>query len=172
MFGNCATGKLRTVSEPTSTRTTEMTIATIGRLMKNFDMTLPAHRFHGEWFRIYLDAAAHFLNSFGNDTVPRIESACDYPTPINLGSHGHWPDRYLVGSVEDCHLITALEFRNRTLGNQQGSLFCPDYCTNLGVTAGFQNIVGVGKKPGEPDRARGLINLSVGKIESPLVWVG
>src|ERR1700757_2476952 len=74
MFGNCATGKLKTVSEPTSTRTIEITIATIGRLMKNFDMTSPAHRFHIEWFRIDLDAGAHLLNSFSHDPVPRIES--------------------------------------------------------------------------------------------------
>src|ERR1700733_520482 len=38
MFGNCATGKLRTVSEPTNTMTMEITMATMERLMKNFDI--------------------------------------------------------------------------------------------------------------------------------------
>ena len=38
MFGNCATGKFTTVNPPTSTMTMEITMATIGRLMKNFDM--------------------------------------------------------------------------------------------------------------------------------------
>ena len=58
-------------SEPTSTRTIEITIATIGRLMKNFDMTSPARRFRGEWFRIDPDAGAHLLHSFGDDPVTR-----------------------------------------------------------------------------------------------------
>src|ERR1700722_5675640 len=47
MLGNCATGKLRTVREPTNTMTMEITMATMGRLMKNFDMdrlSLPIHR--------------------------------------------------------------------------------------------------------------------------------
>src|ERR1700733_8732011 len=47
MLGNCAAGKLRTVSEPTSTMTMEITMATMGRLMKNFDMdhrSLSTHR--------------------------------------------------------------------------------------------------------------------------------
>src|SRR5271156_188511 len=47
MLGNCATGKLRTVSEPTNTMTMEITMATMGRLMKNFDMdhaSLSIHR--------------------------------------------------------------------------------------------------------------------------------
>jgi hypothetical protein len=40
MLGNCATGKLRTVSEPTNTMTMEITMATMGRLMKNLDMAI------------------------------------------------------------------------------------------------------------------------------------
>ena len=38
MLGNWATGKLRIVREPTITMTIEITMATIGRLMKNFDI--------------------------------------------------------------------------------------------------------------------------------------
>src|ERR1700756_3966003 len=97
MLGNWATGRLRIVREPRSTRTIEITIATIGRLMKNFDMTSPAHLFHIEWFRIDPEAGAHLLNSFSHDPVPRIESTCDHPTPINLGSYRYRPDGYLVG---------------------------------------------------------------------------
>ncbi len=38
MAGNCATGSLRMVIAPTSTIRIAITIATMGRLMKNFDM--------------------------------------------------------------------------------------------------------------------------------------
>src|SRR5579864_4281096 len=96
IFGNWATGKLRMVSDPTSTRTIEITIATMGRLMKNFDMTLPTDRFRGEWFRIDPNAGAHLLHPFRNNTIPRIESTCDHPTPIDLGTYRHRPDGHLV----------------------------------------------------------------------------
>ena len=42
MLGNWATGKLRIVRAPTSTMTMEMTMATMGRLMKNFDIGSPS----------------------------------------------------------------------------------------------------------------------------------
>jgi hypothetical protein len=38
MFGNCATGKVAIVTAPTITISIAITMATIGRLMKNFDM--------------------------------------------------------------------------------------------------------------------------------------
>ena len=38
MLGNCAMGKLKIVMAPISTMRMEITIATIGRLMKNFDI--------------------------------------------------------------------------------------------------------------------------------------
>jgi hypothetical protein len=39
MLGNCAMGRLKIVMAPISTMRMEITIATIGRLMKNFDMS-------------------------------------------------------------------------------------------------------------------------------------
>jgi hypothetical protein len=38
MFGDCATGKVAIVTPPTMTIRIAMTIATMGRLMKNLDM--------------------------------------------------------------------------------------------------------------------------------------
>ena len=38
MLGNCATGRLAMVTAPTITMRMAMTIATMGRLMKNFDI--------------------------------------------------------------------------------------------------------------------------------------
>ena len=51
MLGNWATGKLRMVSEPTSTMTMEITMATMGRLMKNFDigLSIPGFRAQTAW---------------------------------------------------------------------------------------------------------------------------
>src|ERR1700745_2044934 len=99
MFGNCATGKLSTVSVPTNTMTMEITIATMGRLIKNFDMgnqslsigrslvcrTLVC-RFlvvGHEWLRIHAHTSAHSLNSFNHDSVSGIEPVSDDPSVIN-----------------------------------------------------------------------------------------
>src|SRR5215469_8486414 len=151
MLGNCATGRLRRVSEPTRTRTMEITIATIGRLMKNFDMTLPAHRFRAEWFRVDLDPGANFLDSFDDYSVTWIEPTGNHPAPIHLCPHCHRANGYFVASVNNCYLITALELRDRSLRNQQRPLVCPDYRTNFGITAGFQDVVGIGEESGNAD---------------------
>src|ERR1700741_5226575 len=130
MLGNWATGRLRIVSEHTNTRTIEITIATIGRLMKNFDMTSPAHRFRSEWFRIDANPSAHFLDSLDDDPLTWIEPTCDHPAPIHLWPNRDRPNVHLVVSANDCHLIPTLQLRDGALRNQQRSLLCPDYRTN------------------------------------------
>jgi hypothetical protein len=77
MLGNWATGRLRIVSEPTSTRTMEMTMATIGRLMKNFDMASPARRFSNKRPGIYFGAGAHLLHALRHHAF-----ACLRPSAI------------------------------------------------------------------------------------------
>ena len=46
--------------------TIEITMATMGRLMKNFDIGLSPLSFHGKRLWIHLHALAHFLHAFGN----------------------------------------------------------------------------------------------------------
>src|ERR1700690_2251969 len=172
MLGNWAIGRLRTVSEPTSTRTMEITIATIGQLMKNFDMTSPAHRFRGEWFRIDPAPGAHFLPPFDDNALTWIKPTCNHPAPIHLWPDCHRPNVHLVVGVKDCHLIATLEFRDGALRNQQGLLFGPDYRTNSGVATGPQNVIGIGEKSRQPNCAGALIHLTVGEVERPIVGIG
>src|SRR5579863_7408248 len=103
MFGNCATGKLSTVSVPTNTMTMEITMATMGRLMKNFDMgqpSLPIRRslacralvrrilvLGHEWLGIHAHTSAHPLNALNHDSVSGIESVSDDPSVINPVAH-------------------------------------------------------------------------------------
>jgi len=72
MLGNCATGKLKIVMAPTSTKTMEITIATMGRLIKNFDMALLAFAFHGEWLSVHLHPRSHLLHALGNDALATL----------------------------------------------------------------------------------------------------
>ena len=53
-----------------------MTIATIGRLMKNLDM---AHYFDCERLRIHLHSLANLLYTFGDHSFAGFESLADDP---------------------------------------------------------------------------------------------
>src|SRR5580658_6248377 len=94
MLGNCATGKLNTVSAPTNTMTIEITMATMGRLMKNFDMGHPSLSIRRslipgclvlgyEWFGIHAHTRAHPLHSFNHDSVSGVEPVRDDPSVVN-----------------------------------------------------------------------------------------
>src|SRR5215813_12055328 len=109
MLGNCATGRLSTVSAPMITNTMEITIATIGRLIKNFDMALPAHRFRTEWFRVNLRTSADFLNSFNNYALTRVEAARDHPARIDLGTYCDGSDGHLVVAAHNAYLVATLQ---------------------------------------------------------------
>ena len=47
-------------------------MATMGRLMKNFDMGLPSLGFRGKWFGVHLHSGTHFLHSFGDDAFAAL----------------------------------------------------------------------------------------------------
>src|SRR5579864_1977323 len=133
MFGNCATGKLSTVSVPTNTMTMEITMATIGRLMKNFDMGHPSLSIRRslalghEWLGIHAHTAAHSLHSFSNDSVSWIEPARDDPSVINPVGHSDRSNVNFVVGANDRNLVAPLQFRHGPLRNEQRPRLRPDY---------------------------------------------
>src|SRR5580704_14957032 len=117
MLGNWATGKLRIVSEPTSTRTIEMTMATMGRLMKNFDMRSPILRCRGKWFCVYMNTRTHLLNALGDDSVAGTQSAIDNPIGPAAVAERNRADAYCILVIDYRYLIAALQFGNGALRN-------------------------------------------------------
>src|SRR5215470_5821457 len=84
MLGNWATGRARMVSEPISTNKIEMTMATMGRLMKNFDMgSLPLVS-HGEGFRVHRRAGTNLLHTFDDNFFAGLQAIGDDPVGANL----------------------------------------------------------------------------------------
>src|SRR5215470_13249727 len=69
MLGNCATGRLTIEIAPTMTVNMAITIATMGRLMKNLDIRL--------W--IDLHSLTKSLHSFDNDVFARRKALVDDP---------------------------------------------------------------------------------------------
>src|SRR5690348_11313206 len=110
MFGNWATGDVRTVSPPTKTRTIEITIATIGRLMKNFDIGLPDFGLRGKRLGIYVRTGAHFLNSLGNHPISAIYTAYNDPLTTDTVADRHCPDVHFIVRIYNSNLIASLEF--------------------------------------------------------------
>src|ERR1700729_364307 len=177
MLGNCATGKLRTVSAPTSTMTMEITMATMGRLMKNFDMGHPSLSIRRplvlgqEWLGIHAHTTAHPLNSFNHDSVSGIEPVSDDPSVINPVAHRDRSNVNFVVCANDGNLVATLQLRDCPLGNKQGSRLGPDYRADFAIAAGSQNIVWIGKEPRDSNRSSGLVHLAVGKIKLSFVRI-
>src|SRR5215510_9359372 len=69
MLGNCATGRLTIVTAPMMTVKMAITIATIGRLMKNLDIRL--------W--IDLHSLANLLHALNDDALTGCEALIDDP---------------------------------------------------------------------------------------------
>src|SRR5262249_3021040 len=144
MLGNWATGRLKMVSEPTSTRTIDITIATIGRLMKNFDMTLPASFGH-EWLGIHLCPGADLLNSFGHYVFARFQPLRDNPLAADVIGYLDGSNADLFVGAYNGDLVRTLQFRNSALRNKQGSILDADDRANSAVAAWSQNVFWIRK---------------------------
>src|SRR5271169_3536147 len=145
MLGNCATGKLRMVRVPTSTRTIEITMATMGRLIKNFDMGLPSRSFHGKWLGVHLHAGTYLLHTLGDHPFARLESLRNNPLVADAVADCDRPDAHFVLFVHRCDLIAALQLRNRTLRHEQRITLHSDGSANFAVPPGSQNTARIWK---------------------------
>src|SRR4029077_5476597 len=100
MLGNWAMGRLNMLIAPTIIMTMEITMATMGRLIKNFDMGLLSLRFRGKRLGVYLHARAHFLHSLGNHAFARLQSIYDDPLSADPIAHLNCSDAHLVFMVQ------------------------------------------------------------------------
>src|SRR2546425_12621678 len=110
MLGNCATGNARMVREPTSTRTMEITMATMGRLIKNFDIGLPSLGFRGKWFGVNQHSRAHLLHALDNHAFALLQAFGDNPLIADAVPHLDRANAYFAFAVHHRDLIAALQF--------------------------------------------------------------
>src|SRR5208282_1220814 len=172
MLGNCATGKLRMVRAPTITRTIEITMATMGRLMKNFDIGLPSFVFAGVGLGSHRCALPHLLHAFGDDAIARLEPAVNDPVAADAVAHLNSSDFRLVVGIDNRDLVTALQLGDGALRNHQRVVLDADHGANLSVAAGTQNVSRIWKQAGNSNRACAFVYLAVSEEELALVWVG
>src|SRR5271156_3223112 len=105
MLGNCATGKLRMVRVPTITRTIETTMATMGRLMKNFDIGLLPLVFPVVGLGIDGRSLPRFLHALDDDAIAGLESVVNHPSITDAVADLHGSDVHFVVSIYGGDLI-------------------------------------------------------------------
>src|SRR3954453_11264342 len=104
-----------------------MTMATIGRLMKNFDISLTSawgrqwqlRSRRRPWLRIHGDALLCFLDAFDDDAVTGLNTFLHDPLVIDPAPHFHRLDMNFVIRTNNCNLVAALELGHRALRHEQ-----------------------------------------------------
>src|SRR6266566_2928868 len=139
MLGNCATGRLKIVIVP------KITIATIGRLIKNFDIGLPSPAFPGKRLGVHLHARTNLLHAFGNHAVASLQPLGDNPIGADALANLYRTDAHFVVAVHRRDLIAALQLGDSALRNKQCVLLDSDGRPNFAVPAGTQNISRIGE---------------------------
>src|SRR5437762_4496540 len=120
MFGNCAVGSASMATIPTSTIRIEMTIATMGRRMKKFDIILlPLCRFCRSQFRVYHCTLFRFLNALDNHALTRLKTLVDDPHFADSLSNLHRSNAGFVVTANRDYLICPLRLSNSALRDHQ-----------------------------------------------------
>src|SRR6266478_3587515 len=162
--GNCDTGRLMRVIAPTITVSSEITMATIGRLMKNFDMLASClGRFGGA--DLHGSAVSHLHQSFHHYALAGLHPVSNDPHLPYSFSHRYGTDTDFVVAAYDGDLTTALELDHRSLWNQQSSILCPHGCADSPIGAWTKKIVGVRENACDLYGARSRIYFTIGKVD-------
>jgi hypothetical protein len=89
--------------------TMEITMATMGRLMKNFDIGLPPLAVRGERLRIHLHARTYLLHAFGNRTFALLQSVSDNPIGADTVADRDRPNAHSIVAAYNGDLVPALQ---------------------------------------------------------------
>src|SRR6185295_10964459 len=168
MFGNCATGKPRSETMPPSTVTIAITIATMGRRMKKAAISVARPRARGsvghEWF------GAHFgpgrqRSGVDDHAIAGVEAVLHDPPCADPLTERDGFDLNRVVGRHNPHLRLSLEVGDRPLRDQLDVFGDPSVGADATVLAGPKLVVHVGERRADSNRARLLIDLTVGRQE-------
>jgi hypothetical protein len=163
-------------TSPTMTIRIEMTMATMGRLMKNFDMVLtPCSAGAGAagseraWGDGHAPGRTFWVPS-AITCSPGFQSLVDDPVGSDPFSDLHRPDIDLVVRSDHGHQVLALHFRDRPLRHEQRAFLGLQHGPT-GRTAGAQQIVRIGEEGADLQGAGGGVNLAIGQGQLALVRI-
>ena len=160
----------------------EITMATMGRLMKNFDMAgylFPsvgaASFFSGasgvNGFGVHRGAGTDFLGPLGHHGFARLQSFTDDPVGTDPRTHLYLTNLNLVIASHHRHHVFPLDVAHRPLGNQDRPFLHRHEGLDDGETAGAKHIPGIGEERAHLEGAGGGIDLPVGQGKLALVRV-
>ena len=140
-----------------------ITIATIGRLMKNSDMHLAAPVRVRVGLRVHQHAVPHLRGPVDDHPSPALRPL----VMIHI-----WPTRSptstlrmrdLVLRTDHGHLVGALQFGDGALRHQQRSLIARSHRANAAELARPQNVAGIRECSHDADRSGLRVHLPVGE---------
>ena len=128
--------------------------------------------FGHEWLWIHSHPVAHSLNTFHNDSVSGIEPVGDDPSVINPVAHSNRSNvNFVVGSQPQPPgsrpVAPTLRVVEPATPPAESEITAADFA----VAAGPQNVVWIGKEPGDSNRSCGLVHLAIGKIKLAFVRI-
>src|SRR5436190_2080024 len=149
MSGNWAIGSVCIATSPPSTVTMAMTMATIGRLMKNRDIKI-SERLMRVGGRLLPGLRAHHgavscRRAFNDDAVARRYAGIDHPSASDAFAHLHGSRGEVIVGSDDADLIGALELRHRALGHHQRVVHRPRFGAHTAELAGAERVARIRK---------------------------
>src|SRR5215212_11000675 len=113
MSGNCSTGRLKSATSPPRSVSSEMTMATTGRLMKkraiDFPLFTPSWLVRRSTLRRHRLPVFHPRESFDDHLLARVQPFLDDPVRADARAELHRPHVRRVVRADHGHLVDALQ---------------------------------------------------------------
>ena len=140
-----------------------MTIATIGRLMKNFDIAVTFR-----WKRFGIDHACPAGPSalLDDDALAWLDAVVNDPLVADGFAELHGPDAHLVVAVDHRHWCVPCRSMTACCGTSSAPWCDVDGGAHPAVLAGPQDIAGIREQPRDPDGAGSDVHLAVGEVQT------
>src|SRR5437879_1071550 len=143
-------GSCTMATTPTITMRMEITMATMGRLMKNLAIAGLLRRAGpggGHGLDPNLLAGARAIEALDDDPLARLQPLRDDPQGAHARARFHGPYLDRVVGLDDGDLMHPLDVLHGPLGDEERVLLHLDDGTNLRVLAGAQDVAVIGKDP-------------------------
>src|SRR5256712_2171590 len=170
MFGYCAMGNWNMATRPTITMRIEMTIATMGRLMKNLAMALARPLGLGQR-GFDLLASLYSVDSLDDDPLARLQPLPDDPEGADALADLDGSKVHRLVASDHGDLVDALLVQDGPLRNEQRAFFHADDGAHLRILAGAQEIARVWEHSPDADGAGRRPDRAVQDRDRPSVGV-
>src|SRR5882724_5148193 len=137
-----------------------MTMATMGRRTKNFDIGLVSFRGRREWFGIHHRAIGR-TSAFNDDTRAGLQPLVDDPAAVDAVADLHRLRAHFVVRPDHAQLKRSLQLADRALRHEQRVRPYVRFGTDAAVLPGTQSPIRIGERRADADRAGLRFDLAI-----------